>query len=140
MVVWSGDRLSFEALQRRASSGGRTVAQPAEALPAHCIASGEVRVAILRRISTPPCATFELGQLVEKQRADIYHLNPMLAVYLYPEDAVAAVNGVSREQRLNSPGLIEPYKTAVAVYQYELAERRRFKADAKRRQVFKAVS
>ncbi|WP_244905443.1 ATP-dependent DNA ligase [Streptomyces agglomeratus] len=37
LVVWSGDRLSFEALQRRASSGGQTVAQLAAAMPAHFI-------------------------------------------------------------------------------------------------------
>ncbi len=44
VVVWSGDRLSFEALQRRASSGSRTVRQLAEAMPAHfgvrCPATG----------------------------------------------------------------------------------------------------
>ncbi|GAA2530681.1 MULTISPECIES: ATP-dependent DNA ligase [Streptomyces] len=38
VVVWSQDRLSFEALQRRASSSGRTVAQLADAMPAHFIA------------------------------------------------------------------------------------------------------
>ncbi|WP_138908126.1 ATP-dependent DNA ligase [Streptomyces chryseus] len=37
LVVWSGDRLSFEALQRRASSGGQTSAQLAAAMPAHFI-------------------------------------------------------------------------------------------------------
>lgn len=36
--MWSGDRLSFEELQRRASSGGRTVQQLAAAMPAHFIA------------------------------------------------------------------------------------------------------
>ncbi|MEU4506786.1 ATP-dependent DNA ligase [Streptomyces sp. NPDC024089] len=38
LVVWSGDRLSFEALQRRAASGERTAAQLAAAAPAHYIA------------------------------------------------------------------------------------------------------
>ncbi|WP_274563587.1 hypothetical protein [Streptomyces spiramyceticus] len=41
MASWwcgRGDRLSFEALQRRASSGGRTRAQLAAAMPAHFIA------------------------------------------------------------------------------------------------------
>ncbi|MDH2388581.1 ATP-dependent DNA ligase [Streptomyces sp. HNM0663] len=37
VVVWSQGRLSFEALQRRASSGGRTVAQLADAMPARFI-------------------------------------------------------------------------------------------------------
>ncbi|MBT2505851.1 ATP-dependent DNA ligase [Streptomyces sp. ISL-98] len=38
VVVWSGSELSFEALQRRASSGGRTIQQLAAAMPAHFIA------------------------------------------------------------------------------------------------------
>ncbi|MET8538219.1 hypothetical protein ABZV67_42600 [Streptomyces sp. NPDC005065] len=38
VVVWSGDRLSFEAAQRRAASGERTVAQLATVMPAHYIA------------------------------------------------------------------------------------------------------
>ncbi|MBT2511334.1 hypothetical protein J7I98_37070 [Streptomyces sp. ISL-98] len=38
LVVWSQGRLSFEALQRRGSAGGRTIEQLAEALPAYFIA------------------------------------------------------------------------------------------------------
>ncbi|MFP1629738.1 ATP-dependent DNA ligase [Streptomyces sp. 5K101] len=38
LVVWSGDRLSFEALQRRAVSGARTVDDLAAKMPAHFIA------------------------------------------------------------------------------------------------------
>ncbi len=38
MVVWAGDRMSFEALQRRAVSGGRTAARLANEMPAHFIA------------------------------------------------------------------------------------------------------
>lgn len=38
LVVWAGDRMSFEALQRRASSGGRMAGRLAEELPAHFIA------------------------------------------------------------------------------------------------------
>lgn len=37
-MVWSGDRFSFEAVQRRAASGERTVAQLASVMPAHFIA------------------------------------------------------------------------------------------------------
>ncbi|MGW7356266.1 ATP-dependent DNA ligase [Streptomyces sp. NPDC054802] len=37
VVVWSGDWLSFEALQRRAASGDRTAQQLAAAMPAHFI-------------------------------------------------------------------------------------------------------
>ncbi|WP_226967291.1 ATP-dependent DNA ligase [Streptomyces phaeolivaceus] len=38
LVVWGGDQLSFEALQRRAASSGRTAQRLAEGLPAHFIA------------------------------------------------------------------------------------------------------
>jgi ATP-dependent DNA ligase len=38
VVIWSGGRLSFEALQRRASSDGRFVAQLVDAMPTHYIA------------------------------------------------------------------------------------------------------
>ncbi|QIJ62538.1 ATP-dependent DNA ligase [Streptomyces sp. JB150] len=37
LVVWVEDRMSFEALQRRAVSGGRTAARLAAELPAHLI-------------------------------------------------------------------------------------------------------
>jgi ATP-dependent DNA ligase len=37
LVVWAGDRMSFEALQRRAVSGGRTAARLAREMPAHFI-------------------------------------------------------------------------------------------------------
>jgi ATP-dependent DNA ligase len=37
LVVWAGDRMSFEALQRRAVSGGRTAARLAQEMPAHFI-------------------------------------------------------------------------------------------------------
>ncbi|MFK0142626.1 ATP-dependent DNA ligase [Streptomyces murinus] len=38
LIVWSGDHMSFEALQRRAASSGRTAARLAEELPAHFVA------------------------------------------------------------------------------------------------------
>ncbi|MER6684625.1 ATP-dependent DNA ligase [Streptomyces olivaceoviridis] len=37
LVVWSGGRLCFEALQRRAASSGRTAARLAEEMPAHFV-------------------------------------------------------------------------------------------------------
>ncbi|MFI6012164.1 ATP-dependent DNA ligase [Streptomyces sp. NPDC051243] len=37
LVVWTGEQLSFEALQRRTASSGRTAVQLAEELPAHFI-------------------------------------------------------------------------------------------------------
>ncbi|MGY0071787.1 helix-turn-helix domain-containing protein (plasmid) [Streptomyces sp. QTS137] len=82
----------------------------------------------------------DLAQLVKKQRAGVYQLNPMLAAYLAPEDAVAAVKAMPKAQRLNSPGFVEQYRQAVAAYQDQLAEKRRQREDAKRRQNLKAVS
>ncbi|MFF7356921.1 MULTISPECIES: hypothetical protein [Streptomyces] len=37
LVVWTEDRMSFEAVQRRAASSGRTAVRLAEELPAHVI-------------------------------------------------------------------------------------------------------
>ncbi|ANW22296.1 helix-turn-helix domain-containing protein [Streptomyces clavuligerus] len=82
----------------------------------------------------------DLAQLVKKQRAGIYQINPMLAGYLSPEDAVAAVRAMPSEQRLNAPDFVERYKSAVTAYQDQLAEKRRRKDDERRRQIFRAVS
>ncbi|WP_432004232.1 MarR family transcriptional regulator [Streptomyces sioyaensis] len=82
----------------------------------------------------------DLALLVKKQRAGVYQLNAMLAPYLSPEDAVAAVKAMPRAERLNSPGFVDRYQKAVAAYQDQLAEKRRRKEDQKRRQTLKAVS
>ncbi|MFD3931771.1 helix-turn-helix domain-containing protein [Streptomyces sp. NPDC058614] len=82
----------------------------------------------------------DLAQLVKKQRAGVYQLHPMLAAYLSPEDAIAAVKAMPKNERLNSPGFVDRYKRAVTAYQDQLAEKRRQKEDAKRRQALKAVS
>ncbi|MFD8221963.1 MarR family transcriptional regulator [Streptomyces sp. NPDC059697] len=82
----------------------------------------------------------DLAQLVNKQRAGVYQLHPMLAAYLSPEDAIAAVKTMPKNERLNSPGFVERYKKAVTAYQDQLAEKRQQKEDAKRRQALKAVS
>jgi DNA-binding GntR family transcriptional regulator len=82
----------------------------------------------------------DLAQLVKKQRAGVYQLHPMLAAYLSPEDAIAAVKTMPKNERLNSPGFVDRYKRAVTAYQDQLAEKRRQKEDAKRRQALKAVS
>lgn len=37
LLVWAGEHLSFEALQRRAASHGRTAARLAEQMPAHFV-------------------------------------------------------------------------------------------------------
>ncbi|MEU6071256.1 helix-turn-helix domain-containing protein [Streptomyces sp. NPDC047082] len=66
----------------------------------------------------------DLAQLVKKQRAGVYQLNPMLAAYLSPEDA----------------GFVDRYRKAVTAYQDQLAEKRRRREDVKRRQALKAVS
>ncbi|MGW3954014.1 helix-turn-helix domain-containing protein [Streptomyces sp. NPDC004752] len=82
----------------------------------------------------------DLAQLVKKQRAGVYQLNPMLAAYLSPEDAVAAVKAMPKNERLNSTGFVDRYRRAVTAYQDQLAEKRRRREDAKRRQNLKAVS
>ncbi|GLF99119.1 helix-turn-helix domain-containing protein [Streptomyces yaizuensis] len=82
----------------------------------------------------------DLAQLVKKQRPGIYQINPMLAGYLSPEDAVAAVRAMPREQRLNAPDFVQRYQSAVTAYQDQLAEKRRRKDDERRRQIFRAVS
>ena len=82
----------------------------------------------------------DLAQLVKKQRAGVYQLNPMLAAYASPEDAIAAVKAMPKNERLNSPDFIDRYRRAVTAYQDQLAEKRRRQEDAKRRQNLKAVS
>ncbi|NNN31868.1 winged helix-turn-helix domain-containing protein [Streptomyces sp. S3(2020)] len=82
----------------------------------------------------------DLAQLVKKQRAGVYQLNPMLAAYTSPEDAIAAVKAMPRNERLNSTDFVDRYRRAVTAYQDQLAEKRRRRADAKRRQNLKAVS
>ncbi|MEU8976454.1 hypothetical protein AB0D11_46165 [Streptomyces monashensis] len=64
----------------------------------------------------------------------------VLAAYLSPEDAIAAVKAMPKNERLNSPGFVEHYRAAVAAYQDQLVEKRRRREDAKRRQNLKAVS
>ena len=82
----------------------------------------------------------DLAQLVKKQRAGVYQLNPMLAAYASPEDAIAAVNAMPKNERLNSTNFVDRYRRAVTAYQDQLAEKRRRREDAKRRQNLKAVS
>ncbi|MEU2462384.1 MarR family transcriptional regulator [Streptomyces sp. NPDC012473] len=82
----------------------------------------------------------DLAQLVTKQRAGIYQINAMLAPYLSPEDAVAAVKTMPTEQRLNSPGFVDRYRSAAAAYQDQLEAKRRERDKQKRRQVLQAVS
>ncbi|MGY3676968.1 MarR family transcriptional regulator [Streptomyces sp. TE33382] len=82
----------------------------------------------------------DLAQLVKKQRPGIYQINAMLAAYLTPEDAVAAVRAMPKHERLNSPDFVDRYKNAAAAYQDQLAVKRRERDNQKRRQVFKAVS
>lgn len=82
----------------------------------------------------------DLAQLVKKQRAGVYQLNPMLAAYASPEDAIAAVKAMPKNERLNSTDFVDRYRRAVTTYQDQLAEKRRRREDAKRRQNLKAVS
>lgn len=82
----------------------------------------------------------DLALLVKKQRAAVYQLNPMLAAYLSPEDAIAAVQTMPEHERLNSSGFVDRFHQARRAYQDQLAQKRRLKDDQKRRQNLKAVS
>ncbi|MEU5583107.1 helix-turn-helix domain-containing protein [Streptomyces huasconensis] len=82
----------------------------------------------------------DLAQLVKKQRAGVYQLNAMIAPYLSPEDAIAAVKAMPKSERLNSTDFVDRYRRSVTAYQDQLAEKRRRREDAKRRQNLKAVS
>ncbi|MFJ9188589.1 MarR family transcriptional regulator [Streptomyces anulatus] len=82
----------------------------------------------------------DLAQLVKKQKPGIYQINAMLAPYLSPADAVAAVKRMPQEERLNSPGFVDRYRQAAAAYQDQLADKRKERDNRKRRAVFKAVS
>ncbi|MEU2441816.1 helix-turn-helix domain-containing protein [Streptomyces rubradiris] len=82
----------------------------------------------------------DLAQLVKKQRPGVYQLNAMLAAYASPEDAIAAVKAMPKGERLNSADFVDRYRRAVTAYQDQLAEKRRRREDAKRRQNLKAVS
>ncbi|WP_326693154.1 MarR family transcriptional regulator (plasmid) [Streptomyces sp. NBC_01795] len=84
--------------------------------------------------------TLELAKLVKKVRNGLYQINPMLAGYHSPEDAVAAVQAMPKDERLDARNFVLNYRQAVAAYEDQLAEKRRRKDDQKRRQVFKAVS
>lgn len=84
--------------------------------------------------------TLELARLVKKIRNSHYHINPMLAGYNSPEDAVAAVHAMPKEDRLDAHDFVPNYQHAVAAYENQLADKRRRKDNQKRRQALKAVS
>ncbi|MFD7763549.1 MarR family transcriptional regulator [Streptomyces microflavus] len=72
----------------------------------------------------------ELAKLVKKIRNGVYQINPMLAGYDSPEDAVAAVKAMPRADRLDSKTYVTDYHRAVAAYQDQLAEQRKKRAAA----------
>ncbi|MFF4402684.1 MarR family transcriptional regulator [Streptomyces sp. NPDC001480] len=84
--------------------------------------------------------TLELARLVKKVRNGLYQINPMLAGYNSPEDAVAAVHTMPAEDRLDTRDFLPNYHQAVAAYENHLVEKRRRQQDLKRRQALKAVS
>ncbi|TJZ95304.1 MarR family transcriptional regulator [Actinacidiphila oryziradicis] len=92
--------------------------------------------------------SLELAKLVKKVRNGVYQINPMLAGYHSPEDAVAAVNAMPTNERLDTPRFVANYHQAVAAYQDQLAKQREKRAaqaaakkasDAKRRKTLHAV-
>ncbi|MFI6143667.1 MarR family transcriptional regulator [Streptomyces griseus] len=72
----------------------------------------------------------ELAKLVKKVRNGVYQINPMLAGYDCPEDALDAVKAMPRADRLDSKTYVSDYHRAVAAYQDQLAEQRKKRADA----------
>ncbi|MFI2361017.1 MarR family transcriptional regulator [Streptomyces anulatus] len=72
----------------------------------------------------------ELAKLVRKVRNGVYQINPMLAGYDCPEDALDAVKAMPRADRLDSKTYVSDYHRAVAAYQDQLAEQRKKRADA----------
>ncbi|MFC0598378.1 hypothetical protein [Streptomyces palmae] len=56
----------------------------------------------------------DLAQSVKKKRVGVYLAEPMLAVYLSAEDAIAAVKAMPKNERLNGSGFVERYRKAVA--------------------------
>ncbi|WP_330335579.1 MarR family transcriptional regulator (plasmid) [Streptomyces sp. NBC_00536] len=92
--------------------------------------------------------SLELARLVRKVRNGVYQINPMLAGYNSFEDAVAAVNEMPMDERLDARGYVDSYHRAVAEYQDQLAEQRKKRAvqtaakkavEAKRRRTLHAV-
>jgi DNA-binding transcriptional regulator GbsR (MarR family) len=73
--------------------------------------------------------SLELAKLVTKVRNGVYQINPMLAGYSSPEDAVAAVNAMAKSDRLDVPGFVDNYHQAVADYQDQLARQRKKRAE-----------
>ncbi|MFF9854144.1 ATP-dependent DNA ligase [Streptomyces litmocidini] len=53
LVVWAEEKMSFEALQRRAVSGGRTAARLAQEMPAHFIAFDVLQIDGLELLHVP---------------------------------------------------------------------------------------
>ncbi|MFJ3906243.1 helix-turn-helix domain-containing protein [Streptomyces sp. NPDC090025] len=82
----------------------------------------------------------DLAQLVRKRRAGVYWINAMLAAYSSPQDAIAAVQAMPSQERLDAPDFVQRYEIAAAAYQDQLAEKRRRRDDVKRRENLKAVS
>ncbi|BAG16902.1 MULTISPECIES: hypothetical protein [Streptomyces] len=72
----------------------------------------------------------ELAKLVRKVRNGVYQINPMLAGYDCPEDALDAVKAMPRADRLDSKTYVSDYHRAVAAYQDQLAEQRKKRAAA----------
>ncbi|MEU2287898.1 MarR family transcriptional regulator [Streptomyces sp. NPDC013178] len=72
--------------------------------------------------------TLELAKLVKKVRNGVYQINPMLAGYNSPQDAVAAVSAMPEGDRLDAPGFVDSYHRAVAAYQDQLAQQRKKRA------------
>ncbi|MFI0220452.1 hypothetical protein [Streptomyces lydicus] len=59
----------------------------------------------------------ELARLVKKVRNGVCQVNPMLAGYTSPTDALAAVKAMPKADRLDNKNYVANYHKAVAAYQ-----------------------
>ncbi|MFF9070131.1 hypothetical protein ACF09E_32770 [Streptomyces sp. NPDC014891] len=75
-------------------------------------------------------AAREAAKLVKKVRNGVYQINPMLAGYNSPEDALDAVKARLKVDRLDSKTYVTDYHRAVAAYLDQLAEQRKKRAAA----------
>jgi hypothetical protein len=107
--------------------------------PGGLIAIDQASIGELLNLSRPSANAalrrLELARLVWKVRNGVYQINPMLAGYHSPQDAVAAVNAMAQEDRLDARGFVAGYHRAVADYEDQLASqrtKRRAQATAKK--------
>ncbi|MGW0885306.1 MarR family transcriptional regulator [Streptomyces sp. NPDC002671] len=108
----------LHALRSRSEPGGR-------------IETGQAQIAALLGLSRPSVTSglrdLILARLVKKERNGVYRINPMLAGYQHPAEAVAAIEQMNPLDRLDDPHFVTRYHQAVEEYREQLARDRRKK-------------